>query len=164
MGKGVEPIVAAVILVLITVAAWSVVSGWIKITAREQAENIENRTEQKLRCAYADLYIDSVQVNCSRNCTAGNHTVLVWIKNSGEVKLEINSISIVNKSGELFNFGINETSIFNVGDLLNLTNSSDISCTGFNATSKIEEIIVTSRNCPDTYDSFDGNDVTFIEC
>ncbi len=164
MSKGIEPLMAGVILVLITVAAWSVVSGWLQMTSREHASAIENRTEKKLQCAYADLYIDRAQVNCSGNCTAGEHTVQVWVKNSGEISIGIDRINILSASGELFTLLLNRTATLYVGDLLNLTNTSSLDCTGFNASSKIDEVTIISRDCPDTYDSFDGSDVTFVEC
>ncbi|MBS3056101.1 MAG: hypothetical protein J4473_01560 [Candidatus Aenigmarchaeota archaeon] len=164
MSKGVDPLIASAVLIIIAVASWIIVSNWVKQISSDQAETIKNQSETSLRCTYADMYIDRFIIDCNSTCTNANHTIITIVKNSGEIPIYASNIYITNKTGSVFSFSANITKI-GAGDMVNLTILSEADCTGFNSSSKIKEILVSSTNCPsDAYDSFDANDVEFQRC
>ena len=55
--KGVSSMIAAVLLVLITIVASVFLSGWLTSTSSAQAERIKNNTNTQLQCQFADMYI-----------------------------------------------------------------------------------------------------------
>jgi len=62
--KGVSSLLAAVLLVLITIVASVFLSGWLSTTSSTQAERIRNNTNTQLQCQFADMYIKNVTYSC----------------------------------------------------------------------------------------------------
>jgi flagellin-like protein len=162
--KGISPLLAAVILVMITVASWSILSGWIQNLSEGQTAVISNQTSNELRCSYADFYIDRFLINCSGTCTSGNTTAIAWVKNSGETSIKFAKLVVQNTTGELFSFALDEAKTVNTGELVNLSSKIPMNCTGFNSSTKVEYVTVASSDCAGLYDSLRGDDVEFSEC
>ena len=169
MSKGISVLVAAVFMMLITVVASLIVAGWISTMSSDRSNTLKNQTSTKLNCVYASLYIENATYQGNCDCSAGDHNLTVWIKNNGNVQISVDRIAIQNNTGELFTFNLNETKTLSVGTLLNLTNitkSGDAvyDCTGFNETSKIAKVVVSTMNCPDARDTLDGSSVLLQTC
>ena len=88
--KGISPLIAAVFLVIMTVVASTLLSGWLSSTASFQSSQIRNNTVTQLQCQYADIYIKNATYNCGLNCTTGTqHTTTVTVVNSGKKSINI---------------------------------------------------------------------------
>ncbi|HLD38759.1 MAG TPA: archaellin/type IV pilin N-terminal domain-containing protein [archaeon] len=162
--KGVSSMIAAVLLVLITIVASVFLSGWLTSTSSAQAERIKNNTNTQLQCQFADMYIKNVTYSCGGNCTTGTqHTTTVTLVNSGKKSLSISSIYILNTTGVVTVLNLNETKTLSVSDALTITNTSRDTCSGINGS--IEAVTVSSLNCPATaYDSADVGRITYASC
>src|SRR3989338_2343251 len=162
--KGVSSMIAAVLLVLITIVASVFLSGWLTSTSSAQAERIKNNTNTQLQCQFADMYIKNVTYSCGGNFTTGTqHTTTVTLVNSGKKSLSISSIYILNTTGVVTVLNLNETKTLSVSDALTITNTSRDTCSGINGS--IEAVTVSSLNCPATaYDSADSGRITYASC
>lgn len=161
--KGISPLIASVLLVVITVVASIFISGWLSTTTRTQSNVIRNNTQTQLQCQYADLYIKTANYTCNNNCTTGTlHTTSMTVANSGKKTLTFDSIYIRNTTGVVTVLALNETKILNVGDTLAISNTTRATCTGIN--NSIELITINSLNCPTAFDSIDGSEVTYVTC
>ncbi|HLC76956.1 MAG TPA: hypothetical protein VJH04_02010 [archaeon] len=162
--KGISPLIASVMLIVITVAVSTLLSGWLSTTTTSQTRNIQNTTQTHLQCQYADLYIKNATYTCNNNCTTGTqHTTSITVVNSGKKTLAIDSIYIRNTTGIVTLLSLNETKTLNVGDALVVSNTTRATCTGINRS--IELITVSSLNCPSTaYDSLEGPEVVYSSC
>lgn len=162
--KGVSPLIAAVLLVIITVVASTLLAGWLSTTSTSQAGRIRNNTITQLQCQYSDMYIKNATYSCGGNCTAGTqHTTTVTIVNSGKRTITIDRLHIRNTTGIVTLLNLNESKTITVGNALTVTNTTRDTCTGIN--NSIEFIEVSSIECPATaYDSLDSGDLVYTSC
>ncbi|MBI4174294.1 MAG: hypothetical protein HY517_01505 [Candidatus Aenigmarchaeota archaeon] len=162
--KGISPLIAAVFLVIMTVVASTLLSGWLSSTATFESGRIRNSTIIQLQCQYADLYIKNATYNCGLNCTTGTqHTTQVTVVNSGKKSINIDRLHIRNTTGIVTSLLLNETKTVSVGDALTITNTTRATCTGIN--NSIEVISVSSIECPaNAYDSLDSKDLVYVSC
>lgn len=94
MGKGISPLISAVILIAIAVTVAGALMSWSVMLTKSQQEKIENRTGEAVECIGADIAIDEVYLNhLSSNISR------VIVRNSGFVKLTITSAVLLNKNG-----------------------------------------------------------------
>jgi flagellin-like protein len=97
--KGVSPLVATVMLIVIVVSLVALISGWLTTMMTDTRETVSNRTGEGVRCTGASVSIESVYI--TENSTAGVASMIV--KNNGIVdELSIISAQIYNSSG--YNF------------------------------------------------------------
>src|SRR3989338_4333065 len=144
--KGVSAMIAAVLLVMITIVTSMLVAGWLSSTTETQARTIRNNTNTQLQCQFADLYIKNATYNCGGNCTTGTqHTTTVTVVNSGKKTLSVDRLHVRNTSGFVTSLLFNETRTLNIGDALTIANTTRETCSGIN--NSIEIITLGSLNC-----------------
>jgi flagellin-like protein len=162
--KGVSPLIAAVMLIVITVAASILISGWLSTTTTAEAEKIRNQTNVQLQCQYADIYIKNATYDCDLNCTEGTqHSLTVTVVNSGKKTVTFDTAYVRNTTGVVTALVFNETKTLNVADALTVSNSTRATCSGINNT--IESITINSITCPSTaYASIQSSDITYTNC
>lgn len=165
--KAVSNLVTAALLIIITLAIATIISGWVLTFSHQRAGAIENQTEKKLNCVYASMYIynASYQGNC--NCSAGEHNLTITIKNNGNINLDFSKAYIVTATGDSYVFTFDRTTV-EVGEIKSFINKTlqgdpSYNCTPFNETSKIDHIEITSLTCPFT-DKLDGEDLIMDVC
>ena len=96
--KGISPLIAAVLLIAITVTIATLVSGWISTVTRTTQIAAENKTTEAVECAAAAISVDQVYM-------VGNRTVRVVVRNSGQANdLVIANVSVINSTGSVFTF------------------------------------------------------------
>jgi len=164
MRKGLSPMIAAVMLVLLVVVISTVVSSWLSTLTSSQTGAIRNTTTEQLGCQFADLFIKNITYNCTGNCAASNdHNITVTVTNNGKKSVNISTIVVKNTTGHTFNYDIGAIKTIDVGASATVSNVSTDTCTGINNT--IEDVIVVSINCPgNAYDTFPGSAVTHLSC
>jgi hypothetical protein len=162
--KGVSTLLSAVFLILMTVVIAAFVSGWLTNLSTEQSGEIKNKTTERLGCQFSDMYIVNATYNCNGNCSAGTqHTLELYISNSGKKLLYFERAVIQNTTGSVFSLDFNATKSLSVGETLLVRNYTTETCNGINNT--IDKIIVSSMNCPsNAFDSIPGSDVTYLNC
>jgi len=138
--KGVSPIIATVILVLITVAAgvmlWLWVSGFASTTpAQQQALN------ERIR-------IDAVQVNTTDNTT----TVTIYVRNIGNSDVKIGAAYILDTTGVIkaASTSITDATI-NPGSVKSVSVQVDVSKAGLQAGYAYVAKVVTINGVEATY-------------
>ena len=162
--KGVSLFIEAVILVAIAVVFSTLVGGWLSSMSGTQSDKIQNSTTTQLQCEFGRIFIKSAAYNCSNKCDTGTiHNLTLNVANSGKIRVSMDRIFIINTTGTTFSLNLNETVFIDPGATKALTNISTDTCNGINRT--IDEIVVSSQNCPSTaYSSISGSDVTFTNC
>src|SRR3989338_5150531 len=138
--KGVSPLVAAVLLIVIVVSITALVSGWLTTFFSGTRETVTNRTDTQVGCTGASLYVESVYVAIA-NGTSGN--VRAVVKNDGVIDDTITAAQYLNTTGHNFSTtaALPITS-FNRGSIKTLLfeNVSIQNCTAFSQ-------VVVSTNC-----------------
>ncbi len=114
--KGVSALLAAVLLIAVTVAIATLVMGWLATITRATQVTVSNRTVEAVDCSSASLVIDEVYID-----SGINQTQRVIIRNSGQTdNLQIIAAQIYNSTGG--NFSANSLPIqnFNRGNVTTL--------------------------------------------
>jgi len=159
--KGISEYISAMFLILIVVAVSAIISTWGYEFFKKQSETVENQTSQRLICKYGSFYIERAIFNCSNDCSAGvNHFINITVRNTGQIKLTFDRIYVENTNYSIFEFSMNRTEL-STGEIDNFVGISNESCTAIN--NSISKIRLVSINCPDVYDTFDGN-VEYVSC
>ncbi len=91
--KGVNTMIAATLLIAITVAAATLFSGWATSLTSQQTQTVGNKTKTAVDCTNARLTIDSVYLDFAANKSR------VSVKNSGFLDDVITSAAVVNAAG-----------------------------------------------------------------
>lgn len=98
--KGVSPLVATVLLIVIVVSLVAIISGWLNAFFIGTRETVQNRTDTSVGCSGSSVGIESVYANIA-NGTSGNIKAIV--KNDGVVdELAIISAQYLNSTGHNF--------------------------------------------------------------
>ncbi len=161
--KGISPLIAATFLIAMSVTISVIVGGWAAEFVRERTSQISEQNKEQLRCSFASLYIKDVIIDCNGDCSSGTHNITAEIRNTGQQKITINRIVILNTTGSLFEFDVTPTNL-STGDIKSVVNTSTSSCIGINSSSKVDKVYIADTSCPNARDSFDGEDVTFSNC
>ena len=164
MKKGLSDLISASIIILITITVGVLVSSWVVDVSKSRASDITGTTKQRLACQYAGFSIENVTFNCSSNCASDtNHNLTVKLTNTGQKTLEIDRIYVINTSGSLYTFMLNETKTLDIGSTIFITNISRDACSGIN--SSISNVKVSSPNCSESAsDTFVGSEVSYLSC
>ncbi|MEK6888400.1 MAG: archaellin/type IV pilin N-terminal domain-containing protein [Candidatus Aenigmatarchaeota archaeon] len=100
MTKGVSPLVATVLLIVIVVSLVAMISGWLNSFITDTRETVTNRTDASVQCTGASMNIETVYANFA-NGTAANARVIV--KNDGVAdRVSIMSAQLYNTTGANF--------------------------------------------------------------
>lgn len=70
--KGINPLIASVLLIGFTMAVAAVLVLWITGFTQQQTESVGQRGEQQTLCAYSTLSVDRDDVSVLGNSTAGD--------------------------------------------------------------------------------------------
>lgn len=137
--KGVSPLVAAVLLIVITVSIVGIISGWLTTFFIDTRETVTNRTDSQVGCTGSSLNIESVYVAIA-NGTSGN--VRAVVKNDGVIDDTITAAQYLNTTGHNFSTTAALPISFGRGSIKTLLfeNVSIQNCTAFSQ-------VVVSTNC-----------------
>lgn len=141
--KGISPLIASVLLIVLVVSIASLVTTWLNTLVKSTQDTVGERTLEGVQCSNADITIDEVYLS------EGSASVVV--KNSGFVD------DLALTSAQTFDTGGNNVSAvnmpltaFNKGDLKTLVfNDPSLNCATFS------QVIVTT-NCAGVAETFSG--------
>lgn len=115
--KGVSPLLAAVLLIAVTIAIATLVMGWLTTVTRTTQVTVSNKTAEAVDCSSASIVIEEVFVSAGINRTAR-----VIVRNSGlSDNLQIISAQIYNRTGSNFSAGSLPLTGFNRGNVTTLS-------------------------------------------
>lgn len=143
--KGVSPLVASVLLIVIVVTIAALLTSWLTTFTKGAQSTVSNRTDVALDCSGASISIQDVYVT---NGSAG--TIRVLVKNDGLVgRLSIISAQVLNTSGNNFTASNMPVTSFDIGDVESVVfgNVSVTTCSAFS------QVVVTS-NCGGILDTW----------
>jgi len=129
MRKGISPLIAATLLIVMVVAISTIVMGWLYTFTRTSQESVSNRTDEALGCSGANIAIQDVYLTTG---TAG--TARVIVKNTGYVDdMTIASAQLYNKTGHNFTGENIPITNFDKGDIITISffNISVPTCLNF---------------------------------
>ena len=107
--KGISPLLAAVLLIAVTVAIATLVAGWISTTVRTTQATITNKTSEAVDCSAAAITIQSVYMHASEGGVLSNGTIKAVVLNSGMTDdLVIVAATFYNRTGSAFTAGTTE--------------------------------------------------------
>ena len=107
--KGISPLLAAVLLIAVTVAIATLVMGWITTITRSTQVTVSNKTVEATDCSSASIVIEGVYI-----AAGGNGTSRVIVRNAGLLdNMQIISAQIFNRTGS--NFSASSLPITNFG-------------------------------------------------
>ena len=138
--KGVSPLVATVMLIVIVVSLVALISGWLTQMFAESRETISNRTSSSLDCSGASIKISSAYLT---QTGVNNASARVIIENDGLVdQISIVSAQLYNSTGDNFSTSNVLPIAFPRGSLktLSFVNASVNNCSVFSQ-------IVVSTQC-----------------
>src|SRR3989344_1744444 len=91
--KGVSAMIAAVLLIALTVLVSTIVMNWVTTLSKTQQEKISNKTSEGVTCTSASINNDAVYLDATTN------TSRVVVRNDGLVDDSIVSASLLSKTG-----------------------------------------------------------------
>ena len=97
--KGISPLIAAVLLIAITVAVTTVFMGWYSTLVSSQSRTVENRTRTGIDCTAARISILDVYMDFTNNVSR------VSVRNSGQVD------DVIISTVEYNSLGVNTTNM-----------------------------------------------------
>jgi flagellin-like protein len=144
--KGVSPLIATTLLIVMVVAIATIVIGWLYTFTRGAQETVSNRTEEAISCSGASIEIQDVYL--INGTTTG--TARAIVKNTGYVDdMIITSAQIYNNTGHNFTASDIPISDFDKGEIVTIlfANISIPTCTNFSQ-------VVVGTNCGGITDTF----------
>jgi flagellin-like protein len=143
--KGVSPLIATVLLVVIVVIMASLITNFTTDIVRTSGDTVKNRTGSTVDCSGASIAINDVFLS---NGTAGSAKVSV-INNGLKDGMVIVSGVLYNNTGSGFSASNVPVSNFDVGEVasLNFANLSVPLCGNFS-------YVVVTTNCGGVTDSY----------
>ena len=123
--KGLNPLIASVLLIGFTMAVAAVIVVWITGFSQQQTESIGQRGEQQTLCAYSTLSVDRDDVSVLGNSTTGDGSrfnVTVSYSTGSEI-LNITGITVRDANGVTY---VNITAPNNDATVRNLAVGSSV--------------------------------------
>ena len=144
--KGISPLLAAVLLIAVTVAIATLVMGWISTVTRTTQVTVSNKTTEAVNCASAAVVIDDVYIQTSPR------TATVIVRNSGQADdLQLTFAPLINATGNSVAPAESlPVSDFDKGEIQTFTYTS----TGINTCANFSRAIV-STSCGGVSATFD---------
>ncbi|HLD85420.1 MAG TPA: archaellin/type IV pilin N-terminal domain-containing protein, partial [archaeon] len=144
--KGISPLIATVLLVVIVVAIGTMVMTWSSTFTTSTTRNVQNRSDTAFNCASANIIIEDVYL-----VNGSLATVRAIVKNIGVVDVLISAAQAYNTTGGNFTANGMPFSGFNAGNIVTLqfSNVSMTKCSDFSK-------VVVSTSCSGVADTFIG--------
>lgn len=98
--KGADPLIIAILMIIITVTTASIISGWATSLFQSQGQELKNQTTTKLACQMASFYVRNVSVACNYNCFTGSpYSLNASVENTGSQSVSLSNIIITLSNG-----------------------------------------------------------------
>jgi len=173
--KGLSPLVAAVFVVVIAIVLSFAVGTFLSSVARFSTAQIESQMEQRIRCTYANFYVERAFLDCRLDCTRGvNHTVGVVVRNTGQATLEITGVYLESELGKVaeftgaYNLSPGEVKSFQLSTLDECASVVRQVTSGDGYEHRIVRLHVVTRTCPQVSDTMDRSEINeyvmFVDC
>jgi flagellin-like protein len=150
--KGISPLIAAVLLIVMAVAIAGVIMAWTSAYTKDTQGRLENKSADLIDCRGGLISIDSIYLKNGTSTASAR----VVVKNVGVhvENLQITSGIFFNTSGSSFSATNVPITGFDRGDIeiVEFGNMSVGTCDDFSQ-------VVIGTNCPDVSKSFNGRPI-----
>lgn len=156
--KGISPLIAAVLLIVFTVAISTIVVNWLRDYTTETTSSVGDTSQEVLECAKQNLQISNIYLTI--NTTAGGEDIVkATLKNTGSVNFTVSSAYVYDTSGDFCSLiPIGDVSAGNVENLKN-----DSGCEIFDAVAEFSRVeITTTCGISTDFDSDNGPTVSEV--
>ncbi len=150
--KGLSPLIAAVLLIVFTVAIASMVMTWLRDYTTGATENVDATSQDIMQCAKESLQVTNVYLSID---VTGDEMIRATVKNTGTVNINLSSAHIYNRTGDFCTLGVLNT--MSPGGVINLQNLSG--CDLFTDLANFSRVEVTTY-CGTSSDFDSVNDIT----
>ncbi|MEA3230035.1 MAG: archaellin/type IV pilin N-terminal domain-containing protein [archaeon] len=116
--KGISPLIAAVLLIVFTVAISTLVVNWLRTYTTDMTDTVDTTSENVLDCAKQNLEITNVYLGVD---ASNPETIKATLKNTGQIEFTLTSAYAYNTSGDFCSLN---TVTVPVGGVANIQNSS----------------------------------------
>ncbi|MFH0949175.1 MAG: hypothetical protein V1802_01680 [Candidatus Aenigmatarchaeota archaeon] len=124
MSKGISPLIASVMLIVIVITLSTLVSNWLTALVRSTQEDVGNKTSETVSCTNAGISINDAFVNINEGKTR------VIVRNTGFMDITLTSAQIYSQLGN--NYIPSELPELKRGDIKTLVFSTPFeSCNNF---------------------------------
>jgi flagellin-like protein len=110
--KGVSPLVAAVMLIAMSVVLSVMVSSWISTYGAETSKTLRNTTQSQLQCQFANIRVKSAVFDCSSSCMTGvPYKINATVENTGKISAAISRAVTKLSNGQVYQLETDDTSV-----------------------------------------------------
>jgi hypothetical protein len=110
--KGVSPLVAAVMLIAISVVLSVTVSSWLSTYSADASKTIRNTTNTQLQCQFANIRIKSANFDCNSTCFTGvPYRINTTVENTGKIDIIISRVVTKLSNGQTYQYEIDDDSV-----------------------------------------------------
>ncbi len=149
--KGVSPLIAAVMLIVVSMTIATIIYGSLSTTIRSSTAITSNTSAKTVECTSASVSIQDVFISGS----SSSSTVRAIVKNSGYTDdLVVQDGQVFNKTGSNFSTPDTPVTNFDRGNIVTLT-FSNVSFSSASCPNAFSKVIVTT-NCGGISNVFDG--------
>jgi len=132
--KGISPLIAAVLMVVFTVAISAIVVNWMASYASSTTASASNSSTGVLGCSQQNVGIEAIYVTVN-NSTGGLDTFRVSVANTGTGGVTLTAANAFNNTGTICGL-LSSSTTLSQGSIAQLTNSScdildDVACADF---------------------------------
>ncbi len=173
--KGLSPLIAGILVVVIAIIISFGIGTFLSSVARFSTTRVESQMEQRIRCTYANFYVEQASLDCELDCTRGiNHTISVTVRNTGQVTLEITGVYLESELGKVaeftgaYNLSPGEVKTFQLATLDECASVIRQVTSGNGYEHRMLRLHVVTRTCPQVSDTMDKSEINeyveFLEC
>ena len=108
--RGISPVVATALLVLIAVATAALLYLWVSGTVQNLPQNAYQLQEQ--------IKIDAVQYNMANN----KYNFTIYVRNVGNTPVKLDTVYIINGNGTVVGYNTTLNATIRPGEVKNITN------------------------------------------
>ena len=144
MKKGISPFIAVVLLIAFTLSVAAIMGGWITSFTKSTSETVEERSEERIECAYGGVALNDLVYNS----TLGNITG--YIENTDVIPLGNIDLEIFYDNSTRQEIDLNAELSPGEKDSFNQAISSNY------------DKVRTFTNCSNVYDEVESGDISSV--
>ena len=153
--KGVSPLIAAVLLIVFTVAISTIVVNWLRDYTTETTSSVGETSREVIDCAKENLKMTNAYITVNTTADADD-VIKATLKNTGHVDFTISSAYVYNTVGDYCDMTPVDTTVV-PGAVKNLENATG--CSIFESTGDFSRVEVTTT-CGVSTDFASGDNPT----
>ena len=154
--KGVSPLIATAMLILIAISAAALVTSFLIPYIREITGDVK---DSGIQCSASSIYIREVTYECSKE------RLSILYENNGDITLDEFALSVLlGRQNNVRSFSFDVPSSELEPGVRAIIVNDNITASMISTNGQIEKLILFSRLCPSHGDSVKGDEITLRGC